>query len=1392
MDLGLNSPVNVQRSPTLSFSPHSSPFTLVSPTIPQPDASTLPPPANNDINLSSSEPSSPITAPEPPLMPEATSTPDATPAPLSNTATAPRTDPDLLSARNELAEAREQLAQVRAQLLEVQEQNAEIRARQTQILENLNSDSDPGSVQSGAALGIQPTSNEPETASTSPQDTPSTDASTEREQSMTTGAVEERVSGNDAGAPETESSQPANEESVGEPLPPVDLVTPTDAPGDPTPPAAPDETPLSSPPVDASSEPPEWADVEEDTSVPDEEELKEIEGSNDVSARDVKHHEDSFYAEAPEDPEQQPSQKMRLTWVIKGVRGTKEKPNRARIMNSPAVLVGGFYWYLKFFPRGNNSSALSAYVKCSRKEPKPDEEVPENTFSAVYGDPGADLGELKPAINMSIPATDVSPNERSKSKDEEPSVDDASKKTTESEAPQHDESANASADTEDGTAATESPEEGVEDWRVSAQIGIIIYNPEEPTTKFDMAACHQFNKHNDDWGWTNFHGPWSEIHKRRRGQRQALLRNDTLALDAYVRIFNDPSEALWWHHCGAEEQWDSVSLTGYPAMGTKMYHSPSVAGITSWLLLAPFRKIFQSLETDGYRKDSHLRPPSLCAQLQMILYLMRRQKRDEKFVSLEAIVEIIDKIDESGTDVITFWEGFRRSLELELQSTPGAVDQIADIFDGRPGPEARPVRASPLRIPVENASSVQRGLEQVFAPVSSKQCFPKFLTVELERQKFDTVIREWKLSYDRVRLSEELDLSQWSAEPEISKYTLYGFVVHVEERNSGKFYSILRPNGPGSKWLAFEDGTPNQVISYTKRRIQEFEGLEGEALRENKATRQTAYLAMYIRTDLLKEFLPGALEPYALSPWLKNCPQVRDYVENKDVEPYEEETRSEVKLEIYASRRVGGRHGLVDMQELKDVQTFDSKDAPQHLTVAAETTYQELRQKLAQWNGIDKVEKIKLWTMQPPSPGAPLNASFKRVSRLYKTIWDRECATRSLCVWMHVLETDDEIKSFGDPEPAIDNDIFDRTIIEDSTLDEDVQEVSESAAPIAAEPEPTADEAVEAIEVPAFNAAPLGASTPVVDAVASEAADTNEGTHAAIAAVSEAQTATISASDLTNTHELTMASDATESSASTPVADIEGAPAAVDEEAAVTEERSAEQAGEAHAQSVPAQLPINSTEALSQAIDEPQLSTAVSPEDESLIAALIAQDLEGLDTAIEADLQADNIAPTPDIEHGEVPPNASPASDVVDGASPTGLPAPEQPELESQERAPPPPAAGETPNDDAPSDSSDDDEGIPVRPVSFYYGFIQIFNAHAQDFVMHGDFLAQASDKVKEFIRKRLGYTDEKDFLVWRRGNAYRLDSVQTESSFEDIKDHSGYRHDGFVLVVGDVLSDST
>jgi len=768
-------------------------------------------------------------------------------------------------------------------------------------------------------------------------------------------------------------------------------------------------TPPPIPPPEPGRNIPEWVTYEEDLSTPDEEELKGIESSGlEISALDVPSIEKRVYSDV-DDPEQRPVKKIRLSWVIKGVRGTRDKPNYAPMMTSPCALVDGNYWQIKFFPRGNKCSSLSAYIRCTRSPPTPGEEVAESTFTYYHGAPDADMSDgATPTETIKVAAATTKPDE-ARDTPENQNRDSPTKHGD--HGPTEDPAATPSQVTGDDAKEEDgSPPTDEEDWRISAQLGMVIYNPAEPRTNTCMFSAHQFAEHNDDWGWTDFVPAWNEIHIRHQGQRQALLRNDTIAIDAYIRIFEDPSQALWWHSCDDEEQWNSKSLAGYFPMGTPpLYHSPAVAGITAWLLLAPFRKVLQDVDALAWRTNSQIRPKPVICDLQMILYLMRTLRK-ESYVNVVRVIDAMKDLGETFNDVKSFWAAFRRTIELELDDEKESLRAIAAIFDSPDGVVSLP----PL--PVQGVKDVQEGLGQVLSQQNSGRRLPDFLPLMLDRQHYDRGSREWKLLHDRIILNEEIDTSQWRqpGDDQRDKYTLYGFMVHTGERNSGKFYSVLRPNGPGTKWLAFEDGEGNKVFSYTKKRIQEFEGLEGEQLKNFKSTRHTAYMAMYIRTSRLKEYLPGSLEPYNLPTWLKPFLDEPFHDDAADGAKEDAEQKLDnVNVEVYCDAGIIGRRGLLDMFNIRQQSLHQG-----HFRItqtSPEATFQDLRRQIAQKFNIDDPATIRLFVMNYSHVGYYTNAEMEPVS-LKEQLNGKPRPSKQLCLWMSLLQTKEDIEQFADPD----------------------------------------------------------------------------------------------------------------------------------------------------------------------------------------------------------------------------------------------------------------------------------------------------------------------------------------------------------------------------------------
>ncbi|EXJ70604.1 uncharacterized protein A1O5_06674 [Cladophialophora psammophila CBS 110553] len=754
---------------------------------------------------------------------------------------------------------------------------------------------------------------------------------------------------------------------------------------------------------------PEWTLFEDDWSKPSEEEMEELRmresRGTELSALDIPSVEKRIYSDT-DDPDMRPIKKLRLSWVIKGVRGTKDKPNHARVMVSPPALVDGNYWQIKFYPRGHTSASYSAYIKCSRRPPKADTKLADSTFCFFEGPPDADFGNgAVPALTLKIDPT---------AKKDDPSSTSSTTPLASQKQDSHPPSevanpSGADIGRDEALDVQNTPEPAEDTWRLSAQLGIVMYNPDEPRTCAYASTEGQFSKYVDDWGWSSVAGPWRDVHLRQHLQRAPLLQNDTIAIDAYIRIFDDPTKALWWRSSEGEPHWDSKSLAGYFPMGTPpLYHSPAVAGMTAWLLLAPFRKLLQNVDAGGWRRNSQIRPRPFIAYLQMILFLMRTSRKErETYVDLYPAIQAMRDFGEEYTDVKTFWEAFRRSIELELDNDQESLRALKAIFDSPSGPISLP----PL--PVENVLDIQQALTRVLRESKFKACLPNFLPLMLARDKFDKKTREWKLLYDRVILNDEIDVSEFSTDTQDAKYTLYGFVVHAGVRNSGKFYTVLRPNGPNTMWLAFEDGDGNQVFSLSKKGIQAFEGLEGQALKDFNSTRTTAYMAMYIKISCLADYLPGGLEPYQLPKWLA------PYLESSYQEAHgnfsedtTDEDSEEINVEVYSDEGIVGREGLLDMYNIK-VQS-QHKGQFHLMSSPKKATYQEFRQRLAAKLGLEDPQMIRLFRMGYSGIGFYATAQMLNV-HLLDTIGDGRATGQPLCLWMSVLSKD-ELQLFGEPD----------------------------------------------------------------------------------------------------------------------------------------------------------------------------------------------------------------------------------------------------------------------------------------------------------------------------------------------------------------------------------------
>ncbi|XRM48256.1 hypothetical protein ABZX51_011187 [Aspergillus tubingensis] len=1004
--------------------------------------------------------------------------------------------------------------------------------------------------------------------------------------------------------------------------PPVDIPPPVQA----------DPVPVIQPPQ-PELEHAYWADIEEDLSVPDEAEMKEIESAadGDYSAYEYDYWEKNFHPDL-DDPEYRPAEKARMTWKIKGVRGTPDAPNRVKIMRSPPAYMGGYWWTIKFFPRGNNVNSLSIYIECSPTMPPPDKNLPESEFKVMHGPADAALDVNAHDVDMKFAQTNDSASWLEAFKAQYPA------------------------------AAHQAESTGTKSWRVSAQIGVILYNPEEPRTGWMQSSCHQFNPHNLDWGWTNFHGPWDQIHRRQRGQRQALLRNDTLAFDAYIRIVDDPTRSLWWHASDTEPTWDSLSLTGYRPLGDSVInHSAEVAGLATWVHMAPFCKIIQKANVLEHLTSCDVKPKPLCDALQKFLWQLRSRGQSLQYVDTDMITSTLRNLHEYSGDVCEFWERLRRTLEIELAGTD-AGQELARLFDS-PSIESLPSEAqtqdvintvpkdynSRICVPADQVKTTSEAFSWYLSAKPGRWVLPPVLHLELGRQKLDKAARQWRLLYNRVDLDEELDLTPWLLDGQEGKYVLYGYIVHRGRRTSGKFFSILRPGGPGTRWLAFDDGSDNRVECLTRKTaLGPHLGLDASQKVDHKTGHDVAIAVMYIRSDVVQEFLPGPQGPWDVPASLK------EYYETgiPPVQLDDKCDKDEINVEVYSLPKYDQLGSLFDTYDLMSQAKLEN--GVMYLTVPRSSNYVDLRKKIAMWASAKSsestcAEHVRLWQIGHTRDQFGPTLAFARISDLTSTL---DFPLKTVRFWMQVV-SDENAKFFAiaDPPQAISI----QAKPEEAVVERAGSESSEDRLPL---PEGEAARASSSGTVPENSISATGGAT------------------------------------ITNAVNVS------------------------------------------HIEIVP-QDPVPTDSSGTGA------PTTGDSENDAVIAAIIAEDLQQMDT----DRVPDAAPPVT-----QEPSQAVPAEPETQASTAADIPAPSiEPEV--------------------------------PQPVDHVYYFIQRFDVEAQALRTVGSFFSKKEENIKNAVRRHLKMPPMKDFQIWQRVDGTTVTTMASGETFEV------YVPDGTCFIVGDKLN---
>ncbi|KAF2457089.1 hypothetical protein BDY21DRAFT_371914 [Lineolata rhizophorae] len=625
---------------------------------------------------------------------------------------------------------------------------------------------------------------------------------------------------------------------------------------------------------------PAWQELPEDKSAPDEQELKEIEESGEVSALDHEYWQKKTFTPL-EEPEYIPGESGMMHWTVKPFNGTREKPNKELVMKSPTFTVGGHEWQMKFYPRGNESDYLSVYVDCLSVMKKDDVEEPAKSDKSN----SADAGNPGPTAESGGSASADGDHTMS---DEEPMGSSTPINFLQKQSRQQ---------SQRPPISTPLPllkgiQPPLQRKSVAAQVSVVLYNPAEPRVNYHKTCLHRFCPDSPDWGWTRFHGPIYEINMRHRGQRQALLRNDTLAFVAHVRIVHDETGCLW-EHPTPDNPWDSVAMTGLAALCLADGSGGNViSAIAGWMHCRPFRDLLYNFQVPDPRENPFQRPKPLISALQKVLYLMR-SKVQEGHRSPVLVDDITDALHWYGIDdrlekfdVVRFWERLRAKVDYELVGTP---------FEGRMRQIFGPPRAHMVgfpepsyRVPAKGVEDVQDGVRKSKHFLAWDQPMPEVLNVELERSEFDTNLRKFRKLTNKVKLNESIEVHG-------TKYALLGFMVAKEDLQSNLYYYVVRPKGPGTRFYRYQEVKEDRVISGSVTCLTRKEAMdkhEGWSSAEaSNPGNEVAYVVTYLRHDVAKtQFDKNDKEEWETSDWLVNevnkvKEQFDDESDGEDVTP---------------------------------------------------------------------------------------------------------------------------------------------------------------------------------------------------------------------------------------------------------------------------------------------------------------------------------------------------------------------------------------------------------------------------------------------------------------------------------------------------------------------------
>ncbi|KAH9811695.1 Translation initiation factor IF-2, N-terminal region [Teratosphaeria destructans] len=372
---------------------------------------------------------------------------------------------------------------------------------------------------------------------------------------------------------------------------------------------------------------------------------------------------------------------------------------------------------------------------------------------------------------------------------------------------------------------------------IAAQVAINMYNPAEPRTNEFRSDATRFTKKSADYGWKYF-SHRDDFHLRRHGQRQAMLRDDKLALTAYIRVVDDPTSCLWDPENGDRFESSILNTSLRPFVGRSSFQMT----IVPLLHFTPFRDLIKRMtarDQGGRMLQQHL--------YKMYTRLVSRSHRRRGLNSDEP---------SDGAQILYH---VSKILQRDIEIAEAARELLGVI-------NINSAAVHSNRLQTKTCASVQEAIDKLEKPIAT----PVLLTLELQRHEFDRAQRRWNKLTNKVHISDEIVVSGL-------RYHLFAVVTHCGHLRSNRHNCAVRVN---DLWYSYDSDT---VVAMTRRQaIDAFEGNRvagGKDIAErrdspisimsdNDSDEEVIYLTMYVRGDHLPLATPRS-EWWNVPEWLR-------------------------------------------------------------------------------------------------------------------------------------------------------------------------------------------------------------------------------------------------------------------------------------------------------------------------------------------------------------------------------------------------------------------------------------------------------------------------------------------------------------------------------------------